>query len=424
MERIILHADMDAFFASVEQTRHPEFRGRPLIVGGLSGRSVVSAASYEARKFGVKAGMPLGEARRRCPHAIFVPVNMPAYEEAARKALEIYLSFTPRVDPISIDEAALDITGSLRLFGPPLYIAHLLQQRITAELGLSVSVGLGPNRLIAKMAAEWHKPRGLMFIAPQQLPDILAPLPVEKLWGIGPVTAQRLQQKGVHTIGQLQMIPLAVLEKEFGVYGRYLYAAARGQDETPVPIYDGTRIWRQMSEELTLPRNTRDMRCLSRVLLELCDELAYRLRREGYLARTITLKIRLEDFTTFTRSTTRPDYTDSELDIFYEAWGLLQQTLCDPQAPWLQKRSVRLLGVAASNLLRAAGPLQLSLFDPHRKRRILFRVRDQLINRYGKGILLWASLLDDDASSPAPSGWNLFPCYRSLAPRLEDSPES
>jgi DNA polymerase-4 len=327
MTRIILHADMDAFFASVEQVLHPETRGQPLIVGGPEARGVVSAASYEARKFGVHSAMPIWKARQLCPHGVFVPVNGPACAEASRQALEIYQAYTPRLDPISIDEACLDLTGSLKLFGPPEHIAREIQQRVETELGLSVSIGLGPNRLIAKLASDWHKPRGLTIVTPEQLPDILAPLPAERLWGIGPVTARRLKQMGISTVGQIQHIPLLMLEREFGAHGRHLHRASLGQDDTPVPIYDGTREWRQMSEETTLARDTRDVELLGRTLLYLCDELARRLRHEGYQARTVTLKIRLEDFTTFTRSFTMNRATDSELDLYEETSRLLRQVV-------------------------------------------------------------------------------------------------
>ncbi|MEI6503040.1 MAG: DNA polymerase IV, partial [Armatimonadota bacterium] len=241
MNRIILHADMDAFFASVEQVLHPEYRGKPLVVGGPEARGVVCAASYEARKFGVHSAMPIWKARQLCPRGLFVPVNGPACATASRRALEIYQQYTPRLDPISIDEACLDITGSVKLFGPPEQIARHLQERIEAELGLSVSIGLAPNRLLAKMASDWHKPHGLTIVSPEDLPEILRPLPVEKLWGIGPVTAQRLNHLGVSEIGQLQGIPLRLLEKEFGQMGRHLHHASHGLDDTPVPIYDGKR---------------------------------------------------------------------------------------------------------------------------------------------------------------------------------------
>jgi DNA polymerase-4 len=413
MNRFILHADMDAFFASVEQVLHPEYRGLPLIVGGPEARGVVCAASYEARAFGVHSAMPIWQARQLCPQGLFVPVNGPACAEASRRALEIYQSYTPRLDPISIDEACLDLTGSLKLFGPPEQIARSIQERIERELGLSVSLGLAPNRLVAKMASDWHKPHGLTVVTPEQLPDILAPLPARQLFGLGPATAQRLQQMGVSTIGQIQRLPALLLEREFGAHGRYLHRAALGQDDTPVPIYDGTREWRQMSEETTLVRNTRDVDLLGRTLLVLCDELARRLRREGYQARTVTLKLRLEDFTTFTRAFTMDRVTDNELDLYAEASRLLRQVVgcragaCTPpgggggQTPPLQSgyklgaRRVRLVGVAAGNHVRTGTPWQLSLFEETaNRRRSLCHARDHIIGQFGKRAIERASLMD------------------------------
>ena len=420
MNRYILHADMDAFFASVEQVQHPEYRGQPLIVGGPEARGVVSAASYEARAFGVHSAMPIWQARQLCPQGIYVPVNGPACAEASRRALDIYQSYTPRLDPISIDEACLDLTGSLKLFGPAERIAREIQARVERELGLTVSIGLAPNRLVAKMASDWHKPRGLTVVSPEQLPAILAPLAVEKLWGVGPVTAGRLRQMGLSTISQLQQMPVRLLEREFGVHGRHLHQAALGQDDTPVPIYDGTREWRQMSEETTLTRDTRDVALLQRTLLVLCDELARRLRREGYQARTVTLKIRLEDFTTFTRSFTLGRVTDSELDLYAEAGRLLGQVVGSVAARFiapyekgaigraatsgainrattykLGARRVRLIGVAAGNLVRTGMPWQLSLFEETtNRRRSLCRARDRIIGQFGKRAIERASLMD------------------------------
>lgn len=388
MERVILHADMDAFFASVEQVLHPEYVGKPLIVGGPEARGVVSAASYEARKYGVHSAMPIWKARQLCPKGLYVPVNGAACAEFSRRAFHIYQEYTPRLDPISIDEACLDITGSQKLFGPPLKIAQELQDRIARELGLSVSIGLGPNRLIAKMASDWHKPRGLTLVTPDQLPDILSPLTVDKLWGLGPVTARRLGQMGVSLVGQLQRIPLVLLEKEFGVMGRHLHFASLGQDNSPVPLYDGKREFKQMSEETTLARDTRDIELLSLHLLKLCDDLARRLRREGYQTRTVTLKIRLEDFETHTRSVTLNYATDTEYSVFQEADRLLRKYQ-------FGARKVRLIGVAASNLLQERTASQLSLFeaDGQQRCRKLSRARDDIIGRFGKQAIERASLL-------------------------------
>ena len=386
--RIILHADMDAFFASVEQVLHPEYAGKPLIVGGPQARGVVSAASYEARKFGVHSAMPLWKARQLCPHGFYVPVNGPACAQASRQALAIYQQYTPRLDPISIDEASLDVTGSLKLLGPAEQIAREIQRRIKEELGLSLSIGIAPNRLVAKMASDWHKPAGITVVRPEDLPQILAPLEVRKLWGIGPVTAQRLQRLGICTIGQLQGIPLWLLEKEFGQMGQHLHHAAHGRDDTLVPIYDGRREYKQMSEETTLARDSRDLDLLALVLLRLCDDLARRLRREGYLARTITLKIKLEDFENTSRSVTLPSPTDTEYAVYEAARKLLQGYK-------FGARRARLIGVAASNLTQEHAAVQLVLFgtDQGSRYRQLSLARDHIIGRFGKRAIERASLL-------------------------------
>jgi DNA polymerase IV len=387
MERFILHADMDAFFASVEQVLHPEYRGQPVIVGGPGQRGVVSAASYEARQFGVHSAMPLWKARQLCPQGRYLPVNGQACQDFSSRALAIYQRYAPRLLPLSIDEVCLDLTGSQKLFGPPLQVAREIQETIVAELGLTVSIGLGPNRLVAKMASEWQKPRGLTQITAEQLPAIFAPLPVSKLWGLGPVTAQRLQRLGVSTIGQLQRLPVLLLEREFGVMGRQLHEAAQGRDEAPVPLYDGKREYKQMSEERTLARDTRDVESLSLTLLGLCDHLGWRLRREGYQGRQITLKIRLADFQTLTRSMTLPAPTDVDYAIYQAADRLLR-------GQHFGAKRIRLIGVAVSGLVAEGTPVQLSLFaeGPGRQRQ-LSRARDQIIGRFGRQALARASLL-------------------------------
>lgn len=387
MERIILHTDMDAFFASVAQVQHPEYRGRPVIVGGPAERGVVSAASYEARQFGVHSAMPLWKARQLCPKGIYLPVDGPACQEASRRALALYQEYTPRLQPLSIDEVCLDLTGSLKLFGPPLQIAREIQQRIHETMGLTVSIGLGPNRLVAKMASEWQKPRGLTQITADQLPERFAPLPVGKLWGLGPVTAQRLQRLGISTLGQLQRVPVMLLEREFGVMGQYLHEAAHGRDETPVPLYDGKREYKQMSEERTLARDTRDVELLSLTLLGLCDHLGWRLRREGYQARQVTLKIRLADFQSLTRSLTLSAPTDVDYALFQAADRLLR-------GQHFGAKRVRLIGVAVGGLVEEGTPVQLSLFSegPARQRQ-LSRARDAVASRFGRQALARASLL-------------------------------
>lgn len=391
MGRAILHADMDAFFASVHQALHPEHRGLPVIVGGPAGRTVVSAASYEARQFGVRSGMPMFRARELCPRGIFVPVSGAACLDFSQRALQVYLRYTPLVDPLSIDEATLDLTGCRKLFGEPREVAREIQEIIARDLGLSVSIGLGPNRLIAKMASDWEKPGGLTEVLPAQLPEILAPLPVESLWGIGPVTAQRLAVRGVTTLGQLQALAVAELEEEFGSLGRCLHEAAWGRDDSPVAMYTGRRNYQQMSEEVTLARDTRDLELLSLTLLRLCDNLARRLRREGYEARTVTLKLKLADFQVLTRARTLPRLTAAEKNLYSAAERLLRGFP-------LGQRQVRLIGVSFSGLQRETQSLQLSLFEDQELGRLrrLGQARDHLFQRFGGRAISRASLLGNE----------------------------
>lgn len=391
MDRAILHADMDAFFASVHQVLHPEHRGRPVIVGGQSGRTVVCAASYEARQFGVRSGMPIFRAQQLCPRGIFVPVSGGACRDFSQRALQIYLRYTPLVDPLSIDEATLDLTGCQKLFGQPREVAREIQETIAHDLGLSVSIGLGPNRLVAKMASGWQKPGGLTEVLPEQLPEIFAPLPVEALWGIGPVTAQRLVVHGVTTLGELQALPEDFLEREFGSLGRSLHKAARGLDDSPVELYTGRRNYQQMSAEVTLARDTRDLELLSLTLLRLCDNLARRLRREGYVARQVTLKLKLADFQVITRARTLSCLTAAEKDFYSAAERLLQGFP-------LGRRQVRLIGVSFSGLQREAFCQQLSLFEDQELVRLrrLGQARDDLFQRFGGRAISRASLLDHE----------------------------
>ena len=401
-QRIILHVDFDAFFASIEQQRNPELRGRPVIVGGLSQRGVVSAASYEAREFGVRSAMPMWEARRRCPRGAFLPVDGRTYSEYAARAREILSRFTPRMDPASIDEAYLDVTGSLRLFGGLDALLARLKREVRAELGITISVGVAPNRLVAKMASDWDKPDGLVIVRAEELPERLFELPVRDIPGVGEVTRGRLAQMGVHTIGQLARVPLALLERHFGKHGAHLHRAAHGRDDTPVPFYrPGEDARKQISREETLAQDTRDLAVLERRLLGLCEEVGRRLRASGQCARTITLKVKLSDFRLFTRSETLKAATELDETIFASAREMLRRVQFGAQR-------ARLIGVGVSNLVDGAAPGQLSLFDHEAERTTdLTRARDAIADRFGRGAITRARLVhepeapDEDAESEA-----------------------
>ncbi len=401
-DRIILHVDFDAFFASVEQQRNPELRGRPVIVGGTSQRGVVSAASYEAREFGVRSAMPMWEARRRCPRGAFLPVDGRTYSEYAARAREILARFTPRMDPASIDEACLDVTGSLNLFGGLKSLLARLKREVHAELGITVSIGVAPNRLVAKMASDWDKPDGLVIVRPEELPERLFELPVRDIPGVGEVTRKRLAQMGVHTIGQLARVPKALLERHFGKHGEYLHRASHAQDDAPVPYYrPGEDSRKQISREETLAHDTRDPAVLERRLLALCEEVGRRLRARGQRARTVTLKVKLSDFKLFTRSATLKAATELDEAIFEHARAMLSRV------PFGARRA-RLIGVGVSNLTDGSGPGQLSLFDDTPARQTdLTRARDAIAERFGRNAITRARLVhepepaDEDAESEA-----------------------
>ena len=386
--RIILHADMDAFFASVEQAQNPHYRNLPVIVGGLAGRGVVSAASYEAREFGVHSAMPMWRARQLCPHAVFLPPNVKLYKRYSDLALDIYLQHTPCVEAVSIDEAYLDITGTERLFGSPLQLAERIKRTISARLDIGISIGLGGNRLLAKLASDWDKPDGLMWLRDDLLPDILDDLPVEKLHGIGEMTRRRLSHLGVSRVGQLRGIPLLLLEKEFGKSGLHLYQAARGEGSDKVAEYDGRRSYKQLSEELTLQRDSRDVEHLRLRLLAMAGNLARRLRNQQSRARTVTLKVRFSDFKTITRSVTFPQATDNYRMLYEAADELLRKTHFGAQR-------ARLIGLAAGNLRDGSGVAQLNLFDDTPQRSCqLDRACDRIIERFGTCAITPASLMN------------------------------
>jgi len=284
----ILHVGMDAFYASVEQRDRPALRGRPVIVGGLAGRGVVSAASYEARKFGVHSALPMAAARRLCPQGVFLPVRMQHYAQISRQLREIFFAFTPLVEPLSLDEAFLDVHGSTALLGSAPTIARLLKARIQAETGLIASVGVAPNKFLAKLASDLGKPDGFVVVAADAVRAFLAPLPVGRIWGVGKKAEQRLHALGVRTIGQLVALPEKVLVGHFGASGRHIGQLAHGQDERAV-VPD--REAKSISTETTFAQDSGDPEVLRACLLDLVDHLASRLREEGLGAEISVLRI-------------------------------------------------------------------------------------------------------------------------------------
>jgi len=386
-ERRIIHMDMDAFFAAVEQRDDPTLRGKPVVVGGSpEGRGVVAAASYEARRYGIHSAMPSAEARRRCPDVVFITPNHEKYRSISAQIMALLQQYTPQLEQLSVDEAFLDVTGSLRLYGSARRIGEQIRQRINDTLDLTASVGIGPNKFVAKLASEQAKPDGLLEIEPGQVQEFLAPLPVEALWGVGESTARELHRLGFSTIGQIQKCPPSELAAQLGTYGRTIDRLARGQDNSPVRT---DRERKSVSHEQTFPKDTADVHFLRTRLLELSDRVGHRLRSYRLKGRTITLKLRFSDFRTFTRSITLPRPTDSDQQIYRSACGLLK-------AVTLARRKVRLLGVAVSNLDTAE---QLPLFDQlSSSRSAIDSALDTVRQRFGPDSLRRARLVDDDST--------------------------
>jgi DNA polymerase IV len=380
--RTIVHVDMDAFYASVEQRDRPELRGRPVIVGAdPRGRGVVSAASYEARRFGVHSAMPIGRAARLCPDGVFLPVDMEKYAGVSRQIMAILAEFTPLLEPLSIDEAFLDVTATRALFGDGGTQAGLIKSRIRNAVDLTASVGIAANKFVAKVASDLQKPDGLVLVPPGAEAEFLAPLPVSRLWGVGRVTAADLDTMGIRTIGQLARIPAAHLLPRFGRSGILLSELARGVDERPVEPFAPPK---SMGAEETFDRDHREEDRLRVTLRRQAERVARELRAEGYAGRTITLKLRFADFSTITRRHTG-DPTQDGLEIYREASALLDRvTLRQP---------VRLIGLAVSGL-GPAGEGQLSLLAPDAIRRErLARALDRLTERFGEESIRPASML-------------------------------
>lgn len=374
--RTVVHVDMDAFFASVETLLHPEYRGKPLIVGAdpLVGRGVVSTCSYEARAYGIRSAMPIREAYRRCPHGIFVRPDMKTYATYSRMVREVLDAFSPVVEPLSIDEAFLDMTGCEHFYPSLKAMGESLKKAIREATGLVASVGIAPNKFLAKLASDLSKPDGLLVVEAHQVEAFLGPLPVERLWGVGPKGAQRLRERGIGTIAALRQRSLAWLEREFGdAMGRHLYNLARGIDERPVQPENEAL---SMSREITFDNDVEDPSLLRSVLAELVADVGRRLRREGLFARTVTLKLRYADFTTLTRRRTidRPFHDDDR--IFALACRLLEELNV--------RRPVRLIGVGVADFHESS---QASLFEDDERSEAISRVMDEINAKKGARVL-------------------------------------
>jgi DNA polymerase IV len=386
----IIHVDMDAFYASVEQRDRSELRGKPVIVGGVKGRGVVCAASYEARKFGVHSAMPISTARRLCPQGIFIPVRMQHYAEISRHIRAIFLSFTPLVEPLSLDEAFLDVHGCEGLFGPAPEIARQIKTRIRAELGLVASVGVAPNKYLAKLASDYGKPDGFVVLPSGKVTEFLTPLPVSRIWGVGARGEKRLHDMGIRTIGQIAAMSEKTLSDRFGEMGRHIWRLANGVDDrTVVPDREA----KSVSTETTFAQDIGDRSILRVWLFDLVDHLASRLRHEEIWARTIDVKIRSSDFRTVTRSTTLAEATNLTNVIWNAAADLFERSLTGRLMP------VRLLGVGATKLTREP-IVQGGLFEDHSHERqeALDETIDTIRAQFGVGSIQRGILLDRQGS--------------------------
>ena len=381
--RKILHVDMDAFYACVEQRDNPSLLGKPVVVGGNpNSRGVVSTASYEARRYGIHSAMPSAEAFRLCPAAIFLPVNMRKYQRVSGEIRKIFLSYTPLVEPLSLDEAFLDVTGSTSLFGPAEEIALQIKQRIKQELNLTASVGLAGNKFLAKLASDLQKPDGLVIVPDDNIQGFLDPLPIGKLWGVGKKTADELNRLNIKTVKYLRRFENTYLTRLFGVWGNQLYNLARGVDIRPV---ESTREAKSIGRETTFAQDISEREHLEKILLKLSLEVCRRLRKAELEGKTVTLKVRYNDFRTVSRANSLAQATDLDDVIYKTALSLLSQISLNPP--------LRLIGVTVSSLAPKSGH-QLSLFSESNKdKEALTKAIDMLNNKYGENTLTRANLL-------------------------------
>jgi len=388
MPRIILHIDMDAFFAAIEELDHPEYRGKPVVVGadpqGGKGRGVVSTCNYEARKYEIHSALPISQAYKKCPFAIYVPPRMSRYVEFSSKLFSILNEFTPKVEPISIDEAFLDITGCTRLLGSPEEIAKKIKKCICDRLQLTASIGIAPNKFIAKIASDLEKPDGLVIVKPEEILDFLHPLPISKMWGVGKKTELKLKAMGINTIGDLARLTQDAVIKKFGKNGLHFWMLANGMDDREVELDQNVK---SVSLENTYMEDVDDEKTIEGTIFSIADNLSRILRQKQLKGKTVTLKIRLGDFSTFTRS--------RSYGSFYDSSQIIKDTSLMLYHNFQRKgKKVRLLGIAVSNLNNQCQE-QLGLFDRgDESEQKIDKVIDLVQDKFGPDLIKKASLLD------------------------------
>ena len=399
---MILHIDMDAYYASVEMRERPELANRPVIVGGTpEGRGVVAAANYQARACGVHSAMPAVRAKRLCPQAVFLRPRMELYAQVAEHIREIFHRYTPLVEPLSLDEAFLDVTGSEALFGPTIEIGKLIKRDIQDRLQLVASVGVAPNKFLAKIASDLDKPDGFVVVDANRVHEFLDPLPIGRLWGVGRVTETTLRQSGIHTIGQVRQMSATALQANFGQQGQRLWRLSQGIDDRPVVP---ERIAKSVSHETTFPVDIADKEVLQAWTLDLAEQVAWRLRRHQLRGRTVQLKVRFSDFETITRAITLPSPTDVTQEIWQAANELFTHRLPAHHRP------VRLLGVGVSGFDPSHTGHQQMLFDqPDRNAQSeIDRATDQIREKFGSGALGRAGKLLHATGEPNPLGGSML----------------
>ena len=377
---------MDAFYPAVEALDKPELKGKPVIVGGNRERGVVSSASYEARRFGVHSAQPIATAIKLCPEGIFMPVRMTRYKEVSRQVFEIFHCFTPLVEPLSIDEAFLDLTGAERLMGQTKEIAKKIKETVLKKTGLTVSAGVASSKFVAKIASDIDKPDGLIVVPPDRVREFLDPLPVKKMWGVGKITQQALARLNVKTFKDLRQIPVEILEKNFGKHGAAMHLLSMGIDERDV---EPEREAKSIGHEQTFMEDILNPDQARKEILSLSNRIALRMRREEIRGSTVSLKVKYSDFTQITRAATLPEPTDDSMEIYSTSCGLLKKTA-------VGKRPVRLLGISLSRLSSPEGEKQLFLFDRdkgYRKRKDLNTALDSICDKFGEKSIRPATLI-------------------------------
>lgn len=388
--RVIVHADMDAFYASVEQLDDPSLRGKALIVGPNSMRGVVLTASYEARKFGVKSAMPMAEARRRCPNALIVPPRFDRYLEISRAVMEAFEDFSPSVEAISLDEAFIDMSGAEGLFGSPRQIAELIREAVKeATGGLTVSVGVAATKYVAKVASDFNKPDGVTVVSPSETVSWLDPLPISRLWGVGPKTAPRFHKLGLHTIGDVRRADSNRLKQYIGNSGLHFQALARGEDHRHVAR---RRKARSMGSDRTLLKDVSDKGEIEQYLRRSADRIGRRLRDKSYRCRGVRVKLKTSGFKLISRQLQLVQASDNGDELFNAALELLNRFECSGELK--NHAPFRLVGLAGYELVRTDDPIQLDLFDLNKKSDSLERTMDECVKKYGKGVIGRAADLD------------------------------